>query len=98
MTLRRIAIIFDNTARADTTGVHVRRALGQLVEVEHFLPTDLSRLRPGQFDLYLNIDDGLRYRLPDHLRPCAWWAIDTHMDPDWYVLKGPDFDYVFTAQ
>ena len=33
------------------------------------------------FDLYLNIDDGLRYQVPAELRPSACWAIDTHLDP-----------------
>ncbi len=98
MAIRRVALIFDNTLRPDTTGVHCQRALGELVHVEHFLPTDLQRIPRDGFDLYLNIDDGLRYRLPDDLHPCVWWAIDTHLDFDWYRTKGPDFDFVFVAQ
>jgi hypothetical protein len=93
-----VAVIFDDEARPDTTGVYCRRALGRLVEVEHFRPMELSRIPRGRFDLYLNIDDGLRYRLPADLQPSAWWAIDTHLDPDWYQAKAPDFDLVFTAQ
>jgi GT2 family glycosyltransferase/tetratricopeptide (TPR) repeat protein len=98
--IQRVAIIYDDQARPDTTGVYCRRALESLVEVEHVPPEELlsGRVRPGRFDLYLNIDDGLRYRLPEKLRPCAWWAIDTHLDPDWYLEKAPDFDLVFTAQ
>lgn len=98
MSIRKVAVIFDNQARPDTTGVYCRRALGQLVEVEHFLPTDLSRLPRRGFDLYLNIDDGLEYRFPADLRPCAFWAIDTHLQWDWYATKAPDFDHVFAAQ
>jgi GT2 family glycosyltransferase/tetratricopeptide (TPR) repeat protein len=98
MAVRSVAIIFDNKVRPDTTGVYCRRGLGQLVEVEHFLPTELSRIPRQGFDLYLNIDDGLEYRLPRHLRPCAWWGIDTHLNLPWYLEKAPDFDWVFTAQ
>jgi hypothetical protein len=44
MAIRRVAVVFDNRARPDTTGIYCRRALGTLVEVEHFLPT---APRPG---------------------------------------------------
>lgn len=98
MALQRVAVIFDHKVRPDTTGVYCRRALGRLVEMEHFLPSELSRIPRNRFDLYLNIDDGLRYRLPKDLRPAAWWAIDTHLDLPWYLTKAPDFDFVFTAQ
>ena len=98
MSIRRVALIFDNLARPETTGVYCRRALEQLVEVEHFLPTELHQIPRDGFDLYLNIDDGLHYRLPEHLRPCAWWAIDTHLDFDWCRDKAQSFDRVFTAQ
>ena len=50
------------------------------------------------FDLYLNIDDGLCYHLPDELRPSAFWAIDTHLDFDRCREKAPRFDVVFAAQ
>jgi GT2 family glycosyltransferase/tetratricopeptide (TPR) repeat protein/2-polyprenyl-3-methyl-5-hydroxy-6-metoxy-1,4-benzoquinol methylase len=98
MTIRRVAVIYDDRARPETTGFYCRRALGTLVEVEHFLPTELSRIPRQGFDLYLNIDDGLDYRLPADLRPAAWWAIDTHLDFDRYLAKGPDFDLLFAAQ
>ena len=42
--------------------------------------SDLARVPRRGFDLYLHIDDGLPYRLPAALRPCAWRAIDTHLD------------------
>ncbi|HEV3259212.1 MAG TPA: methyltransferase domain-containing protein [Gemmataceae bacterium] len=94
----RVALIFDNKARPETTGVYCRRAQGQLVEVEHFLPGELARIPREGFDLYLNIDDGLEYRLPADLRPSAWWAIDTHLNFDWCLKKVRDFDCVFAAQ
>jgi hypothetical protein len=98
MEINRLALIFDDANRPETTGTYCRRALESLLHVEHFRPWELARIPPTDFDLYLNIDDGLRYRLPTHLRPCAWWAIDTHMDLSWYQTKAPDFDVVFTAQ
>jgi GT2 family glycosyltransferase/tetratricopeptide (TPR) repeat protein/2-polyprenyl-3-methyl-5-hydroxy-6-metoxy-1,4-benzoquinol methylase len=96
--VRRVALIFDSKARPETTGVYCRRALGRLVEVEHFLPTELGRIPRQGFDLYLNIDDGLHYQFPPDLRPCAWWAIDTHLDFAWCLEKARSFDFVFAAQ
>jgi GT2 family glycosyltransferase/tetratricopeptide (TPR) repeat protein/2-polyprenyl-3-methyl-5-hydroxy-6-metoxy-1,4-benzoquinol methylase len=98
MSIQRIAIIFDNKARPETTGVYCRRALGKLAEVEHFLPTDLSRIPRQGFDLYLAIDDGLSYRLPSDLHPSVWWAIDTHLDFEACLSKARTFDIVFAAQ
>jgi 2-polyprenyl-3-methyl-5-hydroxy-6-metoxy-1,4-benzoquinol methylase len=69
-----------------------------LVEVEHFLPSELARIPREGFDLYLHIDDGIRYRWPADLRPSAWWVIDTHMDFAWDLEKARDFDFVFAAQ
>jgi GT2 family glycosyltransferase/tetratricopeptide (TPR) repeat protein len=96
--LLSVAVIFDNQARPDTTGVYCRRALGQLCRVEHFLPGELGRIPRQGFDLYVNIDDGLEYRLPADLRPAALWAIDTHLNLPWYLTKAADFDFVFAAQ
>jgi len=94
----RVALIFDDATRPDTTGVYCRRALEKLAEVEHFRPDDLSRIPSDGFDVYLHIDDGLRYELPPALRPCAYWAIDTHLDFDWHGSKARGFDLVFAAQ
>jgi len=98
MAIRRVAVIFDSIQRPETTGGYCLRALGGLVEVEHFQPTELDRIPRSGFDLYLNIDDGLRYHLPTDLRPSAWWAIDTHMDFAWCFQKARGFDLVFAAQ
>ncbi|WP_298868601.1 glycosyltransferase [uncultured Gimesia sp.] len=98
MTINRIALIFDNQARPETTGFYCRRALGNFVEVEHFLPGEVSEIPVGKFDLFLNIDDGFQYHLPDHLRPAVCWVIDTHMNFEWCLEKAARYDYVFAAQ
>src|SRR5947209_2696892 len=98
MAIRKVALIFDNQVRPDTTGGYCLRALQKLVTVKHFLPADLAQVPRTGFDLYLNIDDGLEYRLPPDLRPCAWWAIDTHLNLDWCLTRARDFDWVFAAQ
>ena len=98
MAISRVALIFDSIQRPETTGGYCLRALKQRLDVEHFQPGDLARIPSTGFDLYLNIDDGLRYRLPRALRPSAWWAIDTHMDLAWCTEKSRDFDLVFAAQ
>ncbi len=98
MAIRRVALIFDSVQRPETTGVYCHRALSRLVAVEHFQPGELDRVPRDGFDLYLNIDDGLRYHLPPDLHPSAWWAIDTHMDFAWALQKSRGFDLVFAAQ
>jgi methionine biosynthesis protein MetW len=98
MSAQRVAIIFDDTARPETTGGYCLRALKELIAVEHFRPTDLHRIPRDGIDLYLNIDDGLHYVLPADLHPSAWWAIDTHMDFDWCLQKSHGFDFIFAAQ
>lgn len=97
MAVQRAAIIFDNTVRPDTTGGYCKKALESLVQVEHFLPTELDQLEGTDFDLYLSIDDGLGYRLPD-VHPLAWWAIDTHLDMSRCLARARDADFVFAAQ
>lgn len=98
MTTARIALIFDNQARPETTGFYCRRAFGKFVDVEHFLPEEISEIPEGKFDLFLNIDDGFQFHLPEHLRPAACWVIDTHMDYKWCLEKASRYDYVFAAQ
>ncbi|MFH1624466.1 MAG: glycosyltransferase, partial [Pseudomonadota bacterium] len=94
---KRVALIYDNTVRPDTTGEYCKRALERLCSVTHFLPSELDRISDG-FDLYLNIDDSFKYLLPDRLRPSAWWVIDTHLQYQWDLMKARTFDYVFVAQ
>ena len=78
----------------------LRRSLqeARLVDTQHFRPDQLDQISAGAYDLYLNIDDGLRYHLPPHLRPCAWWAIDTHLNLESCLQKARAFDCVFAAQ
>jgi hypothetical protein len=96
--IRRVAVIYDDRQRPETTGVYCCRALESLVEVVHFRPEVLAAIPDRGFDLYLNIDDSLAYHLPRGLRPCAWWAIDTHVNFDWSREKAAGFDLVFAAQ
>jgi O-antigen biosynthesis protein len=98
MALCRVALIFDNLARPETTGVYCRRALGRLVDVEHFLPSETVRIARNEFDLYLAIDDGLNYPFPRDLRPFAYWAIDTHLDFARALRRAGQCDFVFAAQ
>ena len=95
--MQRIALIFDDQPRPETSGVYCRRALAGLAPVEHVRPSQFQSL-PGDFDLYLQIDDGLRYQIPAGLHPSAYWAIDTHMDFDWSLARASRFDFVFAAQ
>ena len=104
MSIRRVAIVFDSTERPETTGVYCRRglselvALGELDEVRHYLPTEFRSLAKREFDLYVLIDDGLRYQLPEGLGPTAYWAIDTHVDLAWSVERARRCNLVFAAQ
>jgi O-antigen biosynthesis protein len=98
MNIQRVAIIFDDQARPETTGVYCLRALVGLIDTQHFRPEQIDQIPRDGFDLFLNIDDGLRYHLPPNLRPCAWWAIDTHLNLEWCLQKARRFDCVFAAQ
>jgi len=96
--MKQVAVIYDNTIRTDTTGIYVERALRQVADVVHFLPTQMDRIQP-EYDLYLQVDDGLTYRwVRSDLHPSAWWIIDTHLQFDWDKEKAVDFDFLFTAQ
>ena len=94
----RIALVFNRSHRMETTGVYCLKALSQKHVVTHFQPEDLSKIDPEQYDLFMNIDDGLRYRFPPSLKPSIFWAIDTHIRPEWYLEKAGDFSHVFCAQ
>lgn len=93
-----VAIVFDDTLRPETTGGYCYRALKQLVPIEHIRPSQLAQMDRRRFDLFVNIDDGIKYRLPMGLHPTVYWAIDTHMDMDWCLEKSRQFDFVFAAQ
>ena len=94
----KIAIVFDSQNRPDTTGVYCQRALQGKHEVDHFLPDQMDRVRPDQYDVFMNIDDGRSYRFRPDLHPSIFWAIDTHVKPERCQNKAKDFDFVFCAQ
>ena len=98
MSIHRVALIFDDRARPETTGVYCRRALERLVDVAHFRPDEIAQIPREGFDLYINIDDGFDYRLPSELRPSVFWAIDTHVNFDSCLHRARGFDFVFAAQ
>jgi hypothetical protein len=90
MAIGRVAVIFDDRLRPDTTGVHCRKALAQLVEVVHYHPEQGHAIPPSGFDLYLSTDDDTENALPDRLRPLAYWAIDTHRGFDLRLERAKD--------
>ncbi len=94
----KVGLVFDNKHRPETTGYYCRRALGRLVDLEHLLPHELDIIDPSIFDLFILIDDGLDYVIPDNCRPRAAWAIDTHMDLTRCIQRFGDADFLFAAQ
>lgn len=94
--IKRIAIIYDDSYKW-TTAFYCKRALEKLgYLVDHFLPDDVDSITPT-YDLYLNVDENKRYLLPMHLRPSAYWVIDTHTDYDWRLRKAKMFNFVFVV-
>lgn len=94
----KVAVVFDNRTRPETTGYYCRRALGKLVDVEHLLPEELPLIDPSIFDLFVLIDDGLEYEIPETCRPRAAWAIDTHMNLERCARRFGNAETVFAAQ
>lgn len=94
----KIALIYDDQVRSDTPGGYCFDFLKTITQVDHFLPGALNTINPSRYDLYINVDDGFNYTLPDALFPRAWWVIDTHLNFDWDLHKANFFDWVFTAQ
>jgi O-antigen biosynthesis protein len=100
----RTAIVFDDRHRPETTGVYCRRALDELVHdgliasATHCSPHQLSMIGHEAFDLFVFIDDGLAYPIPEQCRPAVWWAIDTHLNFDRSLEKARSADWIFAAQ
>src|SRR5260370_156250 len=92
----RIAMLFNDRSRPETTGGYCLRALCQQVSAVHFRPGEA--LPSNGFDLYLRIDDGLDELLPADGRPSAWWAIDTHLDFERCLAQARACDLTFAAQ
>jgi protein-L-isoaspartate O-methyltransferase len=98
MAIRRVALVFDDRNRPDTTGVYCRRALAGLVDCVHVRPDALGPRPPGGTDLVLRVDDDLDYDLPAAWRPRAYWAIDTHRDLPARLARAAGCDLVVAAQ
>ncbi|HEX5443905.1 MAG TPA: methyltransferase domain-containing protein [Pirellulales bacterium] len=94
MDTARIALVFDDRTRPETTGFYCRRALESLAQVEFFHPECLAQAPDGR----LSIDDGFDYAWPAELRPAAYWAIDTHLNFERSLRRAANVDFVFAAQ
>jgi spore maturation protein CgeB len=96
----KIALVF-NKDRPDTTGLYVARALRRsLHKVDHFWTRHAEKIAPV-YDLYLRIDHGdYKYDIPQHLKPSAFYAIDTHLPKPFKRIQeqARHYDFVFCAQ
>jgi 2-polyprenyl-3-methyl-5-hydroxy-6-metoxy-1,4-benzoquinol methylase len=96
--IEKIAIIYDDLLFKYTTAFYCKQALLNMgYSVDYYSPEDVYNI-PKVYDLYLNVDENSRYIIPAHLRPSAYWVMDTHMDYDWRLRKSKMFDFVFAAQ
>ena len=95
---RRIAIVYDNTVRPDTTGEFCRRALEGLGHtVSHFLPAEAADIIPI-YEVYLWMDDDRTPSLPTALHPLVHWAVDVPEDDSGVAERASALDYLFCAQ
>ncbi|MCA9090879.1 MAG: glycosyltransferase [Planctomycetaceae bacterium] len=94
----RVGVIYSDQPRSDTTGQYALRALRCLTEAVHIDPGQLESVGPNDFELFLRVDDGLDYQVPDRLKPLAFWAIDTHLMPDRCLMLAQQADIIFAAQ
>ncbi len=94
----KIAITFDSKKRFDTTGIYCLRALKKRHDVYHYQPEEISQIDPEGYDVFINIDDGLKYGFPEHLKPSIFWAIDSHTNFNRILDRAHSFTYVFSAQ
>jgi hypothetical protein len=74
---KRIALFCDDTI-FHTTGLYVKKALEKICSVRLYHPSQVNEVSKS-YDLYLVVDDGSHYLFPQHLKPSAFWAIDTHL-------------------
>ncbi|MDD5072418.1 MAG: glycosyltransferase [Candidatus Omnitrophica bacterium] len=95
----KLALIF-NKEREDTIGRYFERAAAKMsIEFDHFW-TSNSNI-PAGYDLYLRIDHGdYKYDIPGHLKPSAFYAIDTHLEKPYRKIKeqAGHYGFVFCAQ
>ena len=95
-----IALVF-NKDRPDTIGMYFQRTLRHSTHRVHHFPTQDAHKIPPRYDLYLRIDHGdYKYDIPDHLRPSAFYAIDTHLEHPFSKIQrqARHYDFVFCAQ
>ncbi len=93
---KKVALFYDHTIK-HTTGLYVKKALGRLCHVNVFHPLEIKKVAQN-YDLYLVVDDGSHYIFPHHLKPSAFWAIDTHLTISNDLIMAMNFDYIFCAQ
>ncbi len=96
----RLALIFDRH-RADTLGGYLERAARHVGHVvDHFWTHEVSSI-PPTYALYLRVDHGDDYStLPAALRPCVFYAVDTHLKASWKKIRriARGYDLVYCAQ
>ena len=98
MSVSRVAIVYEDRVRQDTTGFHCHRALENIIPTRHIRPDQVSDPTSDGVDLYVVIDDGLVSELPPSCRPRVLWAIDTHLSFHRLEALAADTDYLFSAQ
>ncbi|MDD4878942.1 MAG: glycosyltransferase [Candidatus Omnitrophica bacterium] len=95
----RLALVF-NKEREDTIGRYFERAAAKMgIEFDHFWTSNNNI--PAGYDLYLRIDHGdYKYDIPGHLKPSAFYAIDTHLEKPYKKIKeqAGHYGFVFCAQ
>lgn len=94
----RVGLIYDRQVRPDTTGTYLQSAMCQHTEVVYLQPGPSLNIPRADIDFYVVIDDGLDYPLPNHLRPRAAWAIDTHLGFQRCLQRFGDAELLFAAQ
>ncbi len=63
------------------------------------MPTEDAESLPPGLDLYLRLDNGqYDFRMPERLRPSAYYAVDTHLNMERMIPLASQFDAVFSAQ
>lgn len=95
----KLALIF-NREREDTIGCYFESAAKALgVVFDHFWTSD-GKI-PAGYDLYLRIDHGdYKFDIPGHLKPSAFYAIDTHLEKPYKKIReqAKHYDFMFCAQ
>lgn len=96
----KVALIFDKKIEY-TTGIYYEEVFRRkAVDFKHFWVKDTQRILPGEYDLYLRVDDGeYNYDIPEVLEPKAFWVSETHLEGPFKRLKQqlPHYDFVFSG-